>query len=1197
MRTVPRPVRLSSVALTLVVMLGGVERAAAADDFWQLSGIDELYQTPQNWLDGTPAGSGDRIVFDFGGVFSVLWDPATGNTDSDGIALSFGEVSLINVDLPGTHSHTSTGDILIDFQGTLRLDNLEVYNAFTGISVNVGREESGALHVSSGSVLTTAATHVGADVNLNGFTGYVSVDSGGTLNSDHLSVGSNQTGLGYGTGQVDATSGGALNAASISVAEHSSVAITDAGTTAAFNFLTMYDGSYVRFDAAAVATAGGADSSITLNGGTLDVFGGAQLVNLQAIVTQGGSFGGPFPSGDSFINIDGMGTVVELSAQSATFFTGVSLGFGGSATMNVTGGAVVDIGESAMAGVPSGFAVGQDLPDEFGGPTFGSSFLEVSGAGSELNVTGSHIQGSVGSFGAAANYFGQLGLPIANFPDSHGSLFVTGGGRVTLNETPGGTSRLVVADHGNSTGHILVQGTDSLLDAGQSLDLGSPPTAFGQQTVEVSFGGTLIADRVFAGGSATVTVSGAGSRLQFGGLNHGVQGGSVALNDSDFTLTNGATLDGQGSEALFSLAGGIARISGGAQVVNVQHIILQGNEFTPATLDISGAGTLVDLTAQGPANGTGLLIGFGNDATATIRGGATVNVGDSGIAGVSGGFTVGSNLPMALSGGQVPYAATSRLNVEGPNSVLHVAGALVGGYVGSATPYVEFFENVFGIPNVDDPGGNGTLSVRNGARVLLEETAGGSSALVVADTAGTVGRVEVYGGNALLDAGQDFYLGTDDLGGSGGLGTLDVYDGGEVVADRLHIGASASANLWGGTLTVGDILGATENFEFGNGVLNYNNVAGMNIGVGELLGDAFTVDEFHELNVAHDLFVDGNALLELAANKLGAARLVNNGDVLVDAVRTATGVGVLENHGRVVGDGQVDTRLENMATGEIRATHGDTLRFTRAGNTNDGEINLVEGSVEFSQDLTNNAGGFIGGRGIFEAGGGLDNQGVAAFTGVTDVFGDVANNGAGRFIVSGNTVLTFFDDVVHNGLEIRATPGSSIVFLGSLTGGGPYTGGGSFFIEGDAKPGNSPGLMSFVGDVTFGILNDSIMEIGGLTRATGVPGIDEYDAFDVTGTLTFGGDLTIELVDLGSGLFVPALNDVFNLFDAGTIGGTFANVFLPGLEAGLVWDTSALYTLGELSVAAVPLPGAVWMLLSAVLGLGLVSRRRQSTGA
>ncbi len=88
------------------------------------------------------------------------------------------------------------------------------------------------------------------------------------------------------------------------------------------------------------------------------------------------------------------------------------------------------------------------------------------------------------------------------------------------------------------------------------------------------------------------------------------------------------------------------------------------------------------------------------------------------------------------------------------------------------------------------------------------------------------------------------------------------------------------------------------------------------------------------------------------------------------------------------------------------------------------------------------------------------------------------------------------------------------------------------------------------------------MELGGTGRGT------TYDALNVTGALAFGGTLVVATIDG----FAPAAGNSFDLFNFTTGASTFAAVTLPALGSNLIWDTSALYTTGVLSVVATAVP-------------------------
>ena len=141
-------------------------------------------------------------------------------------------------------------------------------------------------------------------------------------------------------------------------------------------------------------------------------------------------------------------------------------------------------------------------------------------------------------------------------------------------------------------------------------------------------------------------------------------------------------------------------------------------------------------------------------------------------------------------------------------------------------------------------------------------------------------------------------------------------------------------------------------------------------------------------------------------------------------------------------------------------------------------------------------------------------------------------------------------------------------------------------------PGNSPGVLSVEGNFTLDSGARLSMEIAGTTAGT------DYDLLNVGGNLILRAGSVLELTFLKG--FTPHAGQQFSLFD---IGGLFTNavaIEIGGLAPGWVFDTSfdavgRKFTLNSLNdgiaVAAVPVTVPIWLMGSALAGLGLMRRR------
>lgn len=473
-----------------------------------------------------------------------------------------------------------------------------------------------------------------------------------------------------------------------------------------------------------------------------------------------------------------------------------------------------------------------------------------------------------------------------------------------------------------------------------------------------------------------------------------------------------------------------------------------------------------------------------------------------------------------------------------------------------------------------------SLNINPQTQVVLN---GGSLAVASIDPAGgyfgfNAGTFR-FTGNWLADYDQQQYV----LGPNSSVttGRILVVDGSTNLQSIL--------TLDGGTFRTGTLSGAQQ-LVLQKGLLNITN-GSMTVGSifqTNSFGSQLTLNSGMSVQISNTMTINGP--LYMNGGSLTALTINNNYEVnfLNAASRLGTSGQTLTNVGRITGSGMVGASLINNANGRIISDAGQRLVFAGPSNNNNanGTFELSGGTLEFTSTLNNNAGGMISGRGVLRgssantSGIGLVNQGVVAFSGsVSDVYGKVTNSTTGQIINAGGSTLTFHDDVLHNGAEIRTGFGSRTVFLGTATGAGPFTGTGNVEFQGDLRPGNSPANIQFDGSIEIGASATTHFEIAGI-----LPGVG-YDRLTVAGTVILDGNLQLRLLNG----FLPEVNSQFLLIDntgSGPIIGTFSN--LPEgthfTSEGQLWTISYQGGTGNdlVLTAAVPEP-TTW----ALIGLSL----------
>ena len=362
---------------------------------------------------------------------------------------------------------------------------------------------------------------------------------------------------------------------------------------------------------------------------------------------------------------------------------------------------------------------------------------------------------------------------------------------------------------------------------------------------------------------------------------------------------------------------------------------------------------------------------------------------------------------------------------------------------------------------------------------------------------------------------------------------------------------------------------------FNSGSLSY--LGNLTIGAGGLLGTSLLLDDTQQLTLSGTTTVNAGTFLQVESGAVyNTGTLTNNGEMILDgvnAIANITATAVSTNNGLIHGQGTIvlpanTNGFTNGTTGEIRAEDGKRIVIrgsTSAVVTNNGSINLLGGTAEFDQPVTNSSTGLITGRGnliitpITVGGTALTNNGnLALSSGISSVFGDVSNNtgSATRGItITGNSDVTFWDDVNNVVPSLfKVTPGSSVTIFGTYSG-GSITGGGQMNFDGDLSPGASPAAITLDGNASLFSTSRLKIELGGTTVGT------QYDQVNVTGKLALDGTLQVLLING----FVPHAGDTFHILNWGSIAGSFATVQFPSVP-GLSFSTQSLYSTGLLSV-------------------------------
>ena len=921
---------------------------------------------------------------------------------------------------------------------------------------------------------------------------------------------------------------------------------------------------------------------------------------------------------------DSQGQVVVEGAGSLFHTGALTVGGGGMGRLDVRGGAqlVLEYGEFLVGESSSSsgmvFASG---PGTLMGSTVVPLILGSEGSGVMQIESGAIVSSDYVHLARSST--GSLGVLLVagsgSRLESGSDIWIGENGRGTVEVADGGRVRSVwTTELGVSApeawGDLVVRGTGSVYEVtngglvswrgsltvrdGGLLACGPNEILVFNNSVVNLWGGTIISsDRLrFESGSGdlqgfgTVACAVQGDfgaiRAQGGVLRLGTTGRTdgIAVN-ADVYVESGATLELLDADALAL-----------PRTVQLTNGVLIGRNGLELWNDAAGYGVIVGRSTRGIPSPSGRVdLGCSLDVGASLARVYSNDLADLGPLTTLSGGSLFAPRGLRLQDGDVLRGDGSlNANVTLENGILQsgtgtlaVRGALSGHgvVIGNVTAWSWPIASTSDTVNlgVALSVGSQTATIYSAGRASLSwATLSGGRIVAPAgirlpDGGGISGTGTVEGSvlleNAILDGSLAV---TGGIGGSGilfGAVTGSITDGAQpfrMTWPTLISGQSArvvgagmvlSNTLWLASATITSSALTFQNGDFGSQIVGSGTVdseiwlSGQGVITPSGSGLTFT----RAIHCASPASIGGTSIRLLAGASLEGACSVL-ADIRSDPGSTIT-VASWMTLGRAGAAGSLDLRGTLAINGSGVLQSADKAKLSGETILTDGVLTAVNGIEVATSAL-------VSGRGRIVVGGdashGLDVRGRVAFSGPSEIRGDVTIFSAAKLQANGGGPVTFWDDVINNG-QIEAGVNTTLVYYGSVSGSGSFIGSGTSYFAGDLHPGSSPAAVSFGGNVVFGPGAGLQIEV----RGTVLGG--EYDTLTIAGSVQLAGDMEIALLP---GARFPA-GRTFNVVAAAGRIGTFDSVSVPLTTGGdpyfaVTYTASGLQLL---SLVGVSIPG------------------------
>jgi len=364
------------------------------------------------------------------------------------------------------------------------------------------------------------------------------------------------------------------------------------------------------------------------------------------------------------------------------------------------------------------------------------------------------------------------------------------------------------------------------------------------------------------------------------------------------------------------------------------------------------------------------------------------------------------------------------------------------------------------------------------------------------------------------------------------------------------------------------------------GVLHAETGGQLQLGIGaRIIGGTFTSSGTGVIEISNDL------------DPIFAGDITNQTQILMKSAGNFTDLRIdksvsLSGSGRLTLNNNFNNRISGFEGG------GDDILTNGVNHTIDGGGQLGRNSIGLMNKGTIRAD--VSTRLTIDVdGNGFVNEGTLQSTGTGGILiagGDFENKGIVDVATGSQLTRTadFLQTAGKTTVNGTLDPTGTFLLQGGELGGNGIIASNVLNTGGTVGAGNSPGELTINGNYDQDVLANMIVEIAGMANG-------EFDVLSVTGIASLDGGLEVILLDN----YIPQIDDEFDILLAGTLTGEFdLNQLLFPTQGGVSFDISYLIPEGivrltTIESSAVPVPAALWLFASGLIGLVGVARRKK----